>query len=45
VAPKFYALAKMGTPVNIAQTQPEDATIGKDLKRPAITRIRIGSSI
>jgi len=34
LAPKFYALAKMGTPVNIAQTQPEDATIGKDLKRP-----------
>ncbi|MEA3213090.1 MAG: hypothetical protein QOE70_6147 [Chthoniobacter sp.] len=34
VAPKFYALAKMGTPVNIAQTQPEDATIGRDLKRP-----------
>jgi hypothetical protein len=34
VAPKFYALAKMGTPVNIAQTQPEDATLGKDLKRP-----------
>ncbi len=34
VAPKFYALAKTGTPVNIAQTQPEDATIGRDLKRP-----------
>ncbi len=34
VAPKFYALAKMGTPVSIAQTQPEDATIGKNLKRP-----------
>jgi hypothetical protein len=34
VAPKFYALAKTGTPVNIAQNQPEDATIGKDLKRP-----------
>jgi hypothetical protein len=34
VAPKFYALAKSGTPVNIAQTQPEDATIGKNLKRP-----------
>lgn len=33
-APKFYALARPGTPVNIAQTQPEDATIGKDLKRP-----------
>jgi lipoprotein-anchoring transpeptidase ErfK/SrfK len=33
-APKFWALTKIGTPVNIAQTQPEDATIGKDLKRP-----------
>jgi hypothetical protein len=26
VAPKFYALVKSGTPVNIAQSQPEDAT-------------------
>jgi L,D-transpeptidase catalytic domain len=26
VAPKFYALVKVGTPVSIAQTQPEDAT-------------------
>jgi hypothetical protein len=34
-APKFYALAKSGTPVSIAQTQPEDATIGKNLKRPS----------
>jgi hypothetical protein len=34
VAPKFFALAKIGTPINIAQTQPEDATIGKNLKRP-----------
>lgn len=34
VAPKFYALAKMGTPVNIAYSQPEDATIGRNLKRP-----------
>ena len=33
-APRFYALVKNGTPVSIAQTQPEDATIGKDLKRP-----------
>jgi hypothetical protein len=33
-APKFYALARPGTPVNIAQSQPEDATVGKDLKRP-----------
>jgi hypothetical protein len=34
VAPKFYALAKMGVPVNIAETQPEDATIGRNLRRP-----------
>jgi hypothetical protein len=34
VAPKFYARARPGTPVNIAETQPEDATIGRDLKRP-----------
>jgi len=35
VAPKFYELARMGTPVNIAYTQPEDATIGANLKRPS----------
>ena len=34
-APKFYALARSGTPVSVAQTQPEDATIGKNLKRPS----------
>lgn len=34
VAPKFYALAKMGTPVNIAHSQPEDATLGRNLRRP-----------
>jgi hypothetical protein len=34
VAPKFWALTKIGTPVNIAQRQPEDETIGKNLKRP-----------
>ena len=33
-APKFFALTKIGTPVNVAQTQPEDETIGKNLKRP-----------
>jgi len=27
VAPKFFALVKDGTPVNIAETQPEDATV------------------
>ncbi len=34
VAPKFYALTRIGTPVNIAHAQPEDETIGKNLKRP-----------
>lgn len=34
VAPKFFALVKNGTPVNIAQTQPEDQTLGKGLRRP-----------
>jgi len=35
VAPKFYELVKVGTPVNIAQSQPEDLTIGKNVKRPS----------
>ena len=30
----FLALVHEGTPVNIAQTQPEDQTIGKDAPRP-----------
>ena len=34
VAPKFYALVKVGTPVSIAESQPEDQTIGKNLRRP-----------
>jgi hypothetical protein len=34
VAPKFYALVHEGTPVNIAHSQPEDATIGRNLRRP-----------
>jgi len=34
VAPKFYALTKSGTPINIAYSQPEDSTIGRNLKRP-----------
>ncbi len=34
VAPKFYALVHEGTPVNIARTQPEDATIGANVPRP-----------
>jgi hypothetical protein len=32
-APKFYALVKSGTPVNIATTQPEDATLGPKVQR------------
>src|SRR5438034_5025479 len=32
-APKFYALVKIGTPVNIAETQPEDATFGPKIVR------------
>lgn len=32
-APKFFALVKIGTPVNIAETQPEDATIGQKIQR------------
>ena len=34
VASKFFALVHDGTPVNIAQTQPEDATIGAHVQRP-----------
>ena len=34
VAPKFYALVHSGTPVSIATTQPEDATIGANVQRP-----------
>jgi lipoprotein-anchoring transpeptidase ErfK/SrfK len=33
-APKFFALVRMGTPVNIEQTQPEDQTIGQNVPRP-----------
>jgi lipoprotein-anchoring transpeptidase ErfK/SrfK len=32
-APKFFALVRIGTPVNIATTQPEDATIGSTVQR------------
>ena len=34
VAPKFFALVREGTVVNIAQSQPEDFTIGKNVPRP-----------
>ena len=33
-APKFFNLVKVGTPLNIAHTQPEDATIGTNILRP-----------
>ena len=32
-AAKFFALVRIGTPVNIANTQPEDATIGSKVQR------------
>jgi hypothetical protein len=32
-APKFFALVKIGTPVNIATSQPEDETIGPKVQR------------
>ena len=32
-AARFFALVKIGTPVSIARTQPEDATIGKTVQR------------
>jgi hypothetical protein len=34
VAPKFFALVHEGTPVTIATSLPEDATIGKNVARP-----------
>jgi hypothetical protein len=32
-APKFFALVKIGTPVSIADTQPEDATLASTVER------------
>lgn len=32
-AAKFYALVRIGTPVNIANTQPEDETLGSKVQR------------
>jgi hypothetical protein len=34
VAPKFFQLVKVGTPVNIQTKQPEDETIGRNIPRP-----------
>jgi len=33
-APKFFALVHQGTPVSIAQSQPEDQTVGRNVLRP-----------
>lgn len=35
VMPKIFALTRVGTPIHIADSQPEDYTAGKNLKRPA----------
>ena len=35
VAPKFFALVNSSTSVNISYTQPEDATLGENVRRPA----------
>jgi lipoprotein-anchoring transpeptidase ErfK/SrfK len=32
-APKFFALVRIGTPVSIAESQPEDATLGSTVRR------------
>jgi hypothetical protein len=34
VAPRMWELAHVGTPVDIAETQPEDATYGQHVQRP-----------
>lgn len=34
ISPKFFRLVKVGTPINIATTQPEDATLGRNVPRP-----------
>ena len=38
-APKFFALVRMGTPVNIATTQPEDETVGSKVERVDDSRL------
>jgi hypothetical protein len=35
VAPRLWELVHTGTPVSIAETQPEDATVGKNVQRPS----------
>lgn len=34
VAPRFFEIVPVGAPVHIARTQPEDATLGRNLARP-----------
>lgn len=34
VAPKFFKLIRIGTPVSIAHSQPEDASLGANIPRP-----------
>ena len=34
VAPKFFQIVSTGTPVNIANYQPEDSTLGQNIPRP-----------
>jgi hypothetical protein len=38
-APKFYALVRIGTPVDIATEQPEDTTIGPRVQRVDDSRL------
>jgi len=33
-APRFFEIVQVGTPVNIAETQPEDVTVGRTVQRP-----------
>jgi enterochelin esterase-like enzyme len=33
-APRFFELMQTGTPIEIADTQPEDATVGRNVQRP-----------
>lgn len=34
LAPKFFKLVSLGTPVSISASQPEDATLGRNIPRP-----------
>lgn len=43
VAPKFFRLVSVGTPVSIAASQPEDATLGRNVPRPPDSTILPGN--